>query len=59
MINRKFTHVVCVKYRNPADVIQLATWCNRNLVFHTWTWGGGEFRFENESDAVQFALILD
>jgi len=42
----------------PKQIIDLATWCHRNLVFHTWDWGGGRFRFENEADAVQFALLL-
>jgi hypothetical protein len=53
-------HVVSVKHMQTArSIIQLAAWCSRHLAQNTWDWGGGEFRFENEADAVQFALLLD
>lgn len=59
MIHSKFSHTVSVKYLDPEDVIRLATWCVHNFKFNTWCWGGGQFQFVNESDAVQFALLLD
>ena len=55
----KLMHTVNVKHLQPDDVIKLASWCCNNMEMHTWTWGRGEFQFENESDAVQFALLLD
>ena len=56
----KLAHVVSVRHLRDAGVlIGLATWCRHNLEFNTWTWGGGEFRFQKQDDAVQFALLLD
>lgn len=53
-------HVVSVRHLRDAGVLMgLATWCRHNLEFNTWTWGGGEFRFQNADDAIQFALMLD
>jgi len=53
-------HVVSVSHMRTAEsIIKLAAWCSRHLALNTWDWGGGEFRFQNESDAVLFALLLD
>ena len=58
--NKCAWHVVVVKHTlTPKQIIDLASWCHRNVVFHTWDWGGGRFRFKNLEDAVQFALLLD
>lgn len=53
-------HVVSVNHmQNARSIIQLAAWCSRHVAPRTWDWGGGEFRFQNQADAVQFALLLD
>lgn len=58
--SKKQWHVVHMSHNyTPKQIIDLATWCHRNLAFHTWDWGGARFRFENEADAVQFSLMLD
>jgi hypothetical protein len=60
MVMTSHAHVVSVRHLRDASVlIRLATWCHQNLEFNTWTWGGGEFRFQKHDDAVQFALLLD
>ena len=52
-------HVVRMSHNlTPKQIIDLAVWCSNNLAFNTWNWGGGQFRFENKADAVQFALVM-
>lgn len=53
-------HVVSVRHiHQTVKLFRLFEWCKHNLEFQTWDWGGGEFRFQKQYDAVQFALLLD
>jgi hypothetical protein len=59
MMHKKYPYRVTVKHLSTEQVVKLLDWCSHNLAIYTWCWGGGEFQFVNESDAVQFALLLD